>query len=159
MNIATAELIQAFSSAFKNRKMPEGRLIRSNVNLSFHQEAMRVDAYLREKQDVVDHYNSAMVAFNYMTPMTSLWMLPKYMNFLLRHFEDDDFMIALVIGAIASGMPDGSYQAQEKLGLDMRNLANSGEVRVVNEFCRWIQKNTYEIGLDALLDNAVLLWS
>jgi hypothetical protein len=111
-----AELIEAIKEAFKKRSMPKGRIIDPEVDLSYHLEARRVDAYIREHRDI-NRSNSALSAFYYLTDEAALWIMPYYMMSLIEKYDPEDFMIDVVVGALSSGMPGARYKLAYGLGL------------------------------------------
>lgn len=152
------ELIDIIQTAFADRRMPDGRLIEPSVNLLYHVEAQRVDQYIRKNRDVVDRSNAALVAFNYLNESASMWILPFYMRSIIEKSQDDDFLIDLIIGALASGMPGASYTAQKDLGCRMRKLATDREAMAVCQFCRWLRMKADDPNLEATFAAAFRLW-
>lgn len=158
MNVSDAEMLKKIRQTFSSRKMPKSQLVSKNFDLGHHQEARRVEEYLRKNESIIDRSNSALVAFNYVTAQTALWILPSYMQSIIENFRNDDLMIDLLFGALASGMPNADFSAQKDLGLRMKAIATDDEAKMICEFCHWLELKINEESLLSTSRAAIHLW-
>ena len=158
MNQEEEQLLTDIQDAFADRSMPAGRLIEKDVDLGYHVEAQRVDAYFRKHKAVVDRHNSVLVAFYYMNTEASFWLLPLYMKSIIIDYNREDFLIDVFFNVLA-----GSVSAHKKSpgnrDLDMRRMATDEEAAVVCRFCRWLKlKQDMPAIVDEYSDTAIAVW-
>lgn len=158
MNQEEEQLYAAIEKAFAARSMPAGRLIEDGVNLGYHLEAQRVDAYFRKHQAVVDRHNSALCAFIYMNSEASFWLLPLYMKSILADYRGDDYLLDVFFDVLA-GFVSPYKGSPGNRDLDMRTRATDQEAEVVCRFCRWLKrKQDMPAIIDEHSDDAIKLW-
>lgn len=136
-------LIEAIDIAFAARKLPVLRIIDSSVDLNYHVEAQRVEAYFRKNHDVVDRQNSVLVAFNYFTVEAAIWAIPLYIKSIIRQFNVADFITVHFCGALAEGAHGTRYSGDDShrnLGFSMRQIATDQEAAAVCSFCVWLDE-------------------
>ena len=155
--MSTAELIDEITSAFKARHIPSDRIVDASVDLNYHAEAQRVDAYLRKYRKIIDRSNHALSIFHYLTPEAALWILPSCMISIIETSGRDDFFIDLVAGALASGTPGARYRSQGELGIKMRERATEEEAQSVRDFLHWIRSDRSD-GIEAEIESALEIW-
>lgn len=148
MNQEEKQLHAAIQEAFADRSMPAGRLIEKGVDLDYHEEARRVDAYFRKHKAVIDRHNSVLYAFTYMNTEASFWLLPLYINSILTDYRRDDHLIDVFFEVLAGGVSPYKRLSGER-DLDLRKLATDEEAAVVCHFCRWLK---HKQDLSAIID-------
>ena len=158
MNQEEDQLYAAIEEAFADRFMPAGRLIEDDVDLGYHLEAQRVDAYFRKHMAVVDRHNSALCAFTYMNSEASFWLLPLYMKSILEKYRGDDYLIDVFFNVLA-GHVSPYKKSPVNRDLDMRKRATDQEAEVVCRFCRWLKRKQDQPAIiDEHSDDAIKLW-
>ncbi len=124
------------------------------MDLGYHVEAQRVDAYFRKHKAVVDRHNSALVAFHYMNTEAAFWLLPLYMKSIIVDYKREDFFFNVLAGSVSAykKSPGDRY-------LDMRRMATDQEAAVVCRFCRWLKlKQDMPAIVDEYSDAAIDVW-
>ena len=152
------QLLTDIQDAFADRSMPARRLIEDGVDLGYHLEAQRVDAYFRKHKAVVDRHNSALCAFTYMNTEASFWLLPLYMKSIITDYKRDDFLIDVFFNVLA-GKVSPYKKSPGNRDLDMRRMATDREAAVVCQFCRWLKhKQDIPAIIDEYSDTAIAIW-